>query len=211
MKIKKSAITTLANEGRITLQIPQLDIIADKSGKMFCINSSESVDAIYMPDKWFIHLKSSKQPAFGKEKGFLFLTEAGWKANKKDIKKAFNNSPHKRGTWQEFEKYAETHFKKVKDSLKKRVKYLEKKAKEAKHYFTGWISGQGSSCQTRYQRGPGIRGGIAPEPVNLQRRKPLTEKSPITGEYNKTFNPQARMMDVEIAITEAIDQLEQKI
>jgi hypothetical protein len=36
------------------------------------------------------------------------------------------------------------------------------------------------------------------------------EKSPITGEYDKVFNPQARMMQVEIAIAEALDQLVKK-
>jgi len=124
MKLRKNTITTLAREGRISLQVPQF---------ILCFGKEPEESLIDFPNEWFVIAKSSRVPAVGKkEGGFMFLSEVGWKANKKAIKRAFEKSKHKRGTWEDFEIHAEKHFQDVKDALDKRINYLQRKLEEAK-------------------------------------------------------------------------------
>ncbi len=124
MKIFKNAITTLASEGRITLQIPQYQIWFD--------NNPHHNEIIEIPDDWVMLLKSNNVPAVGKEGGFWYLTKKGWEDNKDEIQKAFSSSNRQRGTWDDFELYVEKHFKDVENASKKRLAYLEKKAKQVR-------------------------------------------------------------------------------
>jgi hypothetical protein len=118
MKILKGAITSLASEGRITLQIPQFDLCFG--------NYTPEYEEV--PDEWIITLRNSgSRPAVGRESGFWFLTRVGWEANKDAIKKAFESANFQRGTWKEFEEYAEEHFLEVGKALQKHVDYLQKK------------------------------------------------------------------------------------
>ena len=134
MKLTKKAITRLASEGRITLQIPEINLG----------NVTEDMFSDF-PDNWFTRLKSSKLPVIGKKEwGYLFLSESGWKINKKDIKKAFENAAFKRGTWGDFELHAEQHFLDVKIALDKRIDYFEKKVKEAQKVKKSLINGKGN-------------------------------------------------------------------
>jgi len=136
MRLIKKAITRLASEGRVTLQIPEnLDYGKEVTEDMFSD----------FPDTWFTRLKSSKLPVIGKKEwGYLFLSESGWKINKKDIKKAFENAAFKRGTWGDFELHAEQHFLDVKIALDKRIDYFEKKVKEAQKVKKSLINGKGN-------------------------------------------------------------------
>ena len=123
MKILKGAITSLASEGRITLQIPQYNIGAPGSPP----SETEEV-----PDDWIVLLRSNNSPAVGKEYGFYFLTKAGWEANKDKIEDAFLASKWQRGTWTDFEVYVINHFQKVKEASRKRLAYLEMKVEQVK-------------------------------------------------------------------------------
>ena len=78
MKILKGAITSLAEQGYITLQIPIYDVWIDQAPQQ-----SETED---IPDKWVIYLKGGqRRPTIGKEKGYLFLSRLGWDKNREKI------------------------------------------------------------------------------------------------------------------------------
>jgi len=126
MKILKGAITSLAEEGYITLQIPVYDVWVDQQAPQ----RSETED---IPDDWIIYLKGGqRRPIIGKEKGFLFLSKTGWDANWKKIREAFLNCEHPRGTWADFEDHVEIHFQEVIKSTKKKITYEENRLEELK-------------------------------------------------------------------------------
>lgn len=127
MKILKGAITSLAEEGRISLQIPQYDIWIGKN--LDEVGQSETEE---VPDNWIVSLRTNKSPALGKEHGYYHLTEEGWKANKDKIEEAYLKAKFKRGNWFDFEAYAINHFKKVKEASLKRLAYLEMKIEQVK-------------------------------------------------------------------------------
>jgi len=132
LKIIKDAITTLAGEGRVTLQVPVYEVIMDKGRAMaHTAYDLEEEKIANVPDEWFMSLRNDC-PAVGKESGYTFLSRAGWEANKDEIKKAFESSKHPRGTWDDFEKYAERHFAKVKKNADRRIKLLNSKVKQLK-------------------------------------------------------------------------------
>jgi len=126
MLMKKGVITSLASEGRLTLQVPQYDIIIKEGRAFFAQSLTCAEGAKEHPDEWFVWLKNSR-PAIGRESGFLFLTRKGWEANKEEIKKAFEASKTKRGTWKEFEDHAEYHLKEVEEKTQKHIRFLQKK------------------------------------------------------------------------------------
>ncbi len=121
MKILKDAITSLASEGRMTLQIPQVDL----NPRGFESSIKE------VPDEWVVALKDGSYPAVGREQGYLYLTRAGWFANRDDIKDAFEGARFSRGnTWEDFEEYARKHFQKVEHNTMRRIRLFENKVKE---------------------------------------------------------------------------------
>lgn len=124
MKILKDAVTSLAREGRPTLQIPQHDIWFSKEPPPDKDRFEE------IPNEWVITLRNGT-PIVGKEEGYLFLTRAGWEANKDKIEKAFGYSGiNRRGTWEDFEVHAETHFNLVTEATFKRIKSHVSKIKQ---------------------------------------------------------------------------------
>ena len=132
MKILKDAITSLAGEGRITLQVPVYDImVEDGRAIAHTAYDLEEERVADVPDEWFITLRSNS-PAVGKESGYTFLSRAGWEANKDEIKKAFESNAHPRGTWSDFEKYAEHQFTTVKKNANRRIKLLLSKVDQLK-------------------------------------------------------------------------------
>ena len=69
-------------------------------------------------------------PCVGKENGFLYLSRKGWAVNKERVKEAFSRTPYPRGTWEQFEKYAEDHFAKLEAGRQRRLRLLRTKADE---------------------------------------------------------------------------------
>ncbi len=118
MKLPEDSIITLAQEGRMTLQVPT------------CWYGEPAPKLVDYPDDWFIHITGGR-PALGREKGFLHLTRAGWEANKEDIRKAYEGSGDPEGSWQEFEKFVEVEFVERKKALQKHRDNLRKKMKDA--------------------------------------------------------------------------------
>jgi len=119
VKILKDSITSLASEGRMTLQIPQYDL-----------GSSDAIEE-EVPDEWVVTLRNGSYPAVGKERGYLFLTRAGWFANQDKIQDAFEAAEYNRGnTWEDFEEYAIKHFQRIKHNTMHRIRLFEKKVKE---------------------------------------------------------------------------------
>lgn len=123
MYIFVDAITQLAGEGRLTLQVPEQDI---SFGYVMPTERTE------VPDDWFETLRhgykiknpptefahpefsTSMRRCFGKEQGFLHLTRKGFEANKEAIKEAWLNGGRygvpTNQPWEDFERYAEFHF-----------------------------------------------------------------------------------------------------
>lgn len=124
MKILKDVITHLAGQCRITLQVPDMAISFQ--------NAPKGVKYDELPDEWFVYLKGTGQrPAVGKESGFLFLTRAGWEANKDAMQAAFEKGKAGRWdrgeTWDDFVKHAEIDLASRKKSNAKFRKELKAK------------------------------------------------------------------------------------
>jgi len=127
MKILKDSITSLASEGRITLQIPQYDL-----------GSSDAIEE-EVPDEWVVTLRNGLYPAVGREQGYLFLTRAGWFANQDKIKDAFEDAKFHRGnTWEDFEAHAKKHFQKVEHNTMRRIRLFKNKVKDLQITLFGW-------------------------------------------------------------------------
>ena len=128
MKILKDSIVTLASEGRLTLQVPEWDIVNGQCTR---------IDTEIAPDEWFCRLKYYK-PVVGKQEGFLFLTEKGFEANKDKLKIAFENSNLRnggKGKWHLFEEHAKDHFAKVKKAQNKLINELQNKLAQAQSFI----------------------------------------------------------------------------
>lgn len=132
MKILKGVITTLAGEGRMSLQVPQYTVIVHNERAIaYDASQVKPDDVIDAPDEWFVYLRNNS-PAVGKESGHLFLTRAGWDANRKEIREAFLNSEFPRGTWADFQDHVDMHFAEVKRNGNRRIKLLNDKVKQLK-------------------------------------------------------------------------------
>ena len=112
MNVIDQAITALASEGRLTLQIPELAI-----GPYSVSEASND---------WFVRA-SYGCPTVGRERGFLFLSRKGWAINKPKIKAAFESSKDQRGTWDEFEQFATDFHKSLDAARNKKIAALRKK------------------------------------------------------------------------------------
>ncbi len=124
MQILKNSITSLARRGYITLQVPTRDL--------WLTENPPEPEIEEIPDDWIILLRANNSIAIGKESGFCYLTKKGWEHNKDEIMEAFLSAQHPRGTWEDFENHAETHFDDVKAVSKNRLKFLETKAQQMK-------------------------------------------------------------------------------
>ena len=111
---------SLPAEGRVTLQIPDIEV--DFSNR----TSSRSDFSAY-PKDWFVKLNNNI-PAVGKQDGFTHWTKKGWEANKDKIKDAFLKTSTPRGyTWEDFEKHASEHFASVQKKTERKIKDLSSK------------------------------------------------------------------------------------
>ncbi len=120
MKILKNSIIYLASCGYRTTQIPQYDF--DLSG-----NYSSAYEEI--PDDWVmtIYGKTCSRLALGRERGFWHLSRKGFEANKELIQKAFEDSPMKRGTWEQFLEESEIFWEKIEKGTERYKSTLRKK------------------------------------------------------------------------------------
>jgi len=127
MQIIKGSITYLTETGHLTLQIPD-SWIGDKP---------EMEDA---PDEWFIRLKNDRPITSKRESGFLYLTKAGWEANKEKFHAVLKENP--RGAtwytqfgevsnypnrWENMLARVEEHFQRVEKATQKYLKHLKQK------------------------------------------------------------------------------------
>ena len=130
MKVALHTIIRLASEGFLTLQIPQY-IIEFQKGK--AIKKPAAQGLIDFPDDFFCMLKGGNYiPCIGKEKGFTYLTQKGFKFFYRDLetafKKAYNSGIDRTNGvgWPAFIQRASGHFALVKKQrMKKRQKLLK--------------------------------------------------------------------------------------
>jgi hypothetical protein len=115
MRIPTDSITVLAGQGRITLQVPEGWV-------------GTAPDLTDYPDEWFCRLRNARVPAVGRESGFLFLTRAGFEANKPVIRAAFEAAPPRSGAdWAAFEAHAARHFENIAKAVAKEIETYERK------------------------------------------------------------------------------------
>lgn len=122
MKILKGALFAMASKGRLTLQVPSY-------------SGTGAPETEEIPDDWVVLLTGSGMaPAVGREGGLLFMTRAGYAANKDRLRKVFEAGPDRTDGvgWKAFEVKAERHFANVDKSLKRKIALLEKKVAELK-------------------------------------------------------------------------------
>ena len=149
MKISEDALFCLMTKGYVTLQVPAIEIfIPNLPGMPAPTVKPKKPKMINIPDDYLCELKhcgSKCRPTIGKEQGYLYITEKGYKNLKPQIRKAFLKAHHigqARGcsfsmtdaqAWAVFEAYAKKHFTEVNDCIKKQLKQYEAKVKELKN------------------------------------------------------------------------------
>lgn len=119
MKIIKGAIAALAEEGYLTLQVPDLAV--------------GECDFEELPDEWFCRWNYGKGPAIGRESGMLYLTRAGYEANKQELKAAFSGD-HRGYTWKDFESHVELHFAETQRHIDRRLADFRRKIRELESF-----------------------------------------------------------------------------
>lgn len=137
MKIPKDNILEVGRRGSLSLQVPEMFVRVKKGCEFSSHHASEDVDAIEMPDEWFMRLKACSsrlffdperfsvpgfksgierlgyRMLFGKEKGVLFLSPAGWESNRELI---INQWSPKRFTSEVLDPFVSAFFDSVKRS-----------------------------------------------------------------------------------------------
>lgn len=127
MRILRDTITYLAGSGYRTLQIPNVAInlpaptpeIRDHGFSDEDLERMRNFEPEYeeVPDEWIVHVHSGcrRYCLTDRERrhSFLHLSRAGFEANREAIRQAFENSPMKRGTWEQFLADAEEEWRKL--------------------------------------------------------------------------------------------------
>jgi hypothetical protein len=145
MKLPKNCIEYICYKGRPSLAVGDLAFINSMNGLV--IDETRYTE---FPDGWFCRLTSSGyyyRPCIEREQGCLFLTRAGWEANKETIKKSFDraiaegrqaylgakqiayrNKQNLRGiygtsteiaSWQSYLEFVDQHFKMIAEEIDK--------------------------------------------------------------------------------------------
>jgi hypothetical protein len=108
MQVFKDWAACLRDEGRLTLQVP-----------VFWLGATPSL--VDVPDDWFYYLKcdgAHMRLAVGRESGFLYISPAGYEANKDAIIGAWLKTCKQRGHKADpaiFEAHARASFKSIED------------------------------------------------------------------------------------------------
>jgi len=118
--IYEDSLVFLAKRGHLSLQIG-----------VPVISRTPVAGCQEIPDEWICELHNN-HPVTGREKGFFFFTRAGYAANKEKLKIAFEESGK---DFSAFEAYAEMHFKAIEKSVKKYIKMLKSKLKQAEEFI----------------------------------------------------------------------------
>lgn len=123
MEILKNGITRFASLSRISLIV--IEDITYLPGRE---PEEDDIQRITIPDEWVIKLAPGNlKPCLPNEIGCYYLTEAGWEANKEEIKevyiKAMKFHPYttQDNTWSAYEKHVKEHFTTVNLHIKKKL------------------------------------------------------------------------------------------
>jgi hypothetical protein len=104
------AITCLAEEGRLTLQVPEISL----GGYV----------AQDHPDEYFIPVRYPDDIAVGKEEGFTYLSRIGYNHYRADLQKAFNSRQTRGSTFGGFHVEALAFLDRVKVKGNRKLKKL---------------------------------------------------------------------------------------
>jgi hypothetical protein len=119
VKIYEGSITAIASRGHIGVQVPDIHIGG----------SNTELPVLDLPDAWFVRLNGP----LPSERGCLFLTRAGWAANKAAIRLVYEALPIERrtrghgdgtltpGTWVAFEAHVEQFYASIDAAVAKRM------------------------------------------------------------------------------------------
>lgn len=131
MEILKDAHLTMVKEGRVTLQVPEWEIVPNKpAGTMLAQGVTNN--GVSYPDDYFMHTKiigynrkvgCRQRAAVGREEGFLHMTRTGYNYFKAELKA--NWSQMRGSTWQDFDDAAEQFFKVTLDECQKHLIRLQ--------------------------------------------------------------------------------------
>jgi hypothetical protein len=140
MKVFTDFYVSLRNAGYLTLQVPDTAICFGGPGPQM----------IEAPDEWFEYLKaapgkpgpdglSPMRRVVGRERGFLFLSRAGFEANKQPIRQVWEQALAEGRTnrgrgdvsWEGFQAFAAEHFDLVDRATKAHAQKLADKAARA--------------------------------------------------------------------------------
>lgn len=123
MEILKDAHLTMAEEGRLSVQVPDCAISFNVPGQAPQTPPTQTFsDDYFMYAKhigWNRKVGSRYRVATGRECGYLHLTRTGFNHFKNDLKAAFVNCRGK--TWQEYEDAANKFFDVVKAETQKHL------------------------------------------------------------------------------------------
>lgn len=107
MKVYAGALTLMAAEGRLSVQVPHLNLRIVEGQVAIA-----DLPTVEIPDEWIESLKgygSGHRRCTGRELGFWHLSRAGYEANKEALRAALVGNA--RGTtWEQYEAAAEAHF-----------------------------------------------------------------------------------------------------
>ena len=117
MQLPKDAVTTLASQGYMTLQVPQMSI--SFSGAPAPVESVDDEHIIEVKGYGYSH---KQRIVAGREYGFSYLSRKGFNHYFNDLKAVFRPS---RGTWQDFVDNAHKTLDEIEAETRKEIAKLQ--------------------------------------------------------------------------------------
>ena len=111
LRVPAGGLTGLASEGRLTLQIQELELV---------FPGDTPSPFVEVQPEHYVRLSGGKLAP----RGFPHFTRAGFEFYKDQLRAAFRNT--RGSTWENFEVHAEEHFAGLEASIKKEIKKHEK-------------------------------------------------------------------------------------
>ena len=135
MRLLRGSLTNLVRQGRITLQIPEIEVnisenpnqeLSEENPFPFVLTACTNDEYVEYPDEWFMYVKydsSSLRPCVGKESGFLYFTRVGYEVNKEEIREAFEAACDRGhgNSFSTFEVYVEDFFSKMEKRIERTI------------------------------------------------------------------------------------------